>query len=94
MKKNVLGLFLLASALVLLQMSSPARATDEAPKMSKEELKGRLGNPDTIVVDVRAGWTWDGSDLKIKGAVREDPGNVDSWIDTFPRDKTLVFYCS
>ena len=64
----------------------------EAPKITKEEVLGMLGNPDVIIIDVRAGGSWNGSELKIKGAVREDPRNVSLWIDKYPKDKTLVFY--
>jgi rhodanese-related sulfurtransferase len=62
--------------------------------MTKEELKAKLGDPNFIVVDVRFGADWTGSDLKIKGAVREDPGAVESWANKYPKDKTLVFYCA
>jgi hypothetical protein len=66
----------------------------DAPKMTKEELKGLLSNPDLIIVDVRLGRDWTGSDLKIKGAVREDPENIESWANKYPKDKTLVLYCA
>ncbi len=66
----------------------------DVPKMSKEDLQARIGNPDVIIVDVRAGGDWTANDSKIKGAVREDPGKVDSWMDKYPKDKTLVFYCA
>jgi hypothetical protein len=64
----------------------------DVPRMSKEELQPMLGNPDVIIIDVRAGGDWTAKDSKIKGAVREDPGQVDSWIDKYPKDKTLIFY--
>jgi 3-mercaptopyruvate sulfurtransferase SseA len=48
----------------------------EAPRMTKEELKAMFGNPDVIIIDVRAQGDWKESDLKIKDAVREDPGMV------------------
>jgi hypothetical protein len=60
----------------------------EAPKITKEEVLRRLGNSDVIIIDVRSG----GGELKIKGAVREDPKNVSLWIDKYPKDKLLVFY--
>lgn len=66
----------------------------EVPKITKEEVLGMLGNPDVIIIDVRSGGDWNGSELKIKGAVREDPRNVSSWIEKYPKDKTLVFYCA
>jgi hypothetical protein len=66
----------------------------DAPRMTQEELKGLLGNPDLIIVDVRFGRDWTGSDLKIKGAVREDPENIESWANKYAKDKTLVLYCA
>ena len=62
--------------------------------MTKEELKAMLGNPDLIIIDVRYGRDWTDSELKIKGAVREDPETFDSWAKKYPKDKTLVFYCA
>jgi len=66
----------------------------EVPRMTKEELKAMLGKPDLIIIDVRTGSDWTGSDLKIKGAVREDPGNIESWANKYSKDKTLVLYCA
>jgi hypothetical protein len=66
----------------------------KVPRMTKEELKSLLGNPDVIVLDVRIADDWKRSDLKIKGAVREDPEkDYRSWASKYPKDKTLVFYC-
>jgi rhodanese-related sulfurtransferase len=62
--------------------------------MTKEELKGLLSDPDLIIVDVRLGRDWTGSDLKIKGAVREDPENIESWANKYSKDKTIVLYCA
>jgi len=66
----------------------------DVPKMSKEELQAAVGNPDVIIIDVRAGGDWTSSSTKIKGAVREDPPKVTSWMEKYPKDKTLVFYYS
>lgn len=67
---------------------------EDIPRMTKEELKGLMDKPDVIIIDVRANVDWLGSTLKIKGAVREEPRNVNSWVDKYSKDKTLVFYCS
>ena len=69
-------------------------AANDVPRITKEELKPMLGNPDMILVDVRTASSWDESDSKIQGAVREDPKKVSSWADKYPKDKTFVFYCS
>ena len=68
--------------------------SSDAPRMTKEELKAKLDTPDLVVIDVRLGTDWTGGDLKIKGAVREDPQALDSWANKYPKDKTLVFYCA
>ena len=63
------------------------------PRMTKEELKSLLGNPDVIIIDVRTDEGWKESKWKIKGAVREDPEkDISAWADKYPKDKTLVFY--
>ncbi len=65
------------------------------PKMTKEELKPLLGNPDVIIIDVRVEDEWKDAKSKIQGAVREDSEkDIDSWANKYPKDKTLVFYCS
>ncbi len=74
-------------------LAAEASAAD-VPRMSKEELKALLGKPDVIVIDVRSDGDWTPSDSKIKGAVREDPPKVTSWMEKYPKDKTLIFYCS
>jgi hypothetical protein len=66
----------------------------DVPKMSKEELQAILGNPDVIVIDVRSPGDWAPSNTKIKGAIREDPPKVSSWMEKYPKDKALIFYCS
>jgi len=67
-------------------------ARDQAPRMTKEELLPMLGKPNVVVIDVRLGDGWKESDVKIKGAVRQNPTKVSSWMDNYPKDKTLVFY--
>jgi rhodanese-related sulfurtransferase len=76
---------------VVLAMVVPAMS-QEVPRISKEDLKELLGKPDVVIVDVRTGSDWNDSTVKIKGAVREEPDKVDSWIEKYPRDKTLVLY--
>jgi predicted sulfurtransferase len=67
----------------------------DGPRMTKEELKPLLGNPDVIVIDVRIGASWSASKWKIQGAVREDPrAEIEAWAKKYPKDKTIVLYCS
>lgn len=66
----------------------------EAPRMDKDDLKALLGDPDVVVIDVRAYTSWFLASEKIKGAVRENYRNFDGWADKYPKDKTIVLYCS
>jgi rhodanese-related sulfurtransferase len=86
------GMVLFYLAFSLLLITEPFAA--DVSTVSKEELQPMLGNPDVIIIDNRSDHDWTGSSSMIKGAVREDPGKVLTWIDKYPKDKTLVFYCS
>ncbi len=71
-----------------------ALTINSVPKMTIDELKERLNNPDLVVIDVRSAYEWEESAIKIKGAVREDPRKIASWLSKYPENKTIVFYCS
>ena len=65
------------------------------PKMTKEELKSLLGNPDVSIIDVRVEDDWKEAKWKIQGAVREDSEkDINTWANKYSKDKTLIFYCS
>jgi hypothetical protein len=93
MMKNRLFPFMISFLFTFGVFATVALSAD-APRMTKEELKGLFSNPDLIIVDVRFGRDWTGSDLKINGAVREDPENIESWANKYSKDKTLVLYCA
>jgi rhodanese-related sulfurtransferase len=73
-------------------VSSFACAT--APRISKDELRAALGNPQVVVVDDRSGRDWTSSEYKIKGAIRVAPGEEETWAAQYPKDKMIVFYCT
>jgi len=93
-RRKVLAIVVAALIVLIVNTSRYASAEDQIMRMTKEELKGQLGNPGIVIIDVRVGGSWKGSQYKIKGAVREDPTDVNSWITKYPKDKTLVLYCS
>ena len=86
------GVILFSFALGLLIIAEALAAG--VPRISKEELLAMMTNPDVIIIDVRLSGDAANSSSKIKGAVREDPHKVETWMDKYPRDKTLVFYCA
>jgi hypothetical protein len=69
-------------------------ADKDVPRVSKDTLKSWLGDPNLLLIDVRLGGDWQGSDKKIKGARREDPQKVKDWAATLPKDKKIVLYCA
>ena len=81
--------FTVGLAMALL-VSSFACAT--TPRISKDELRAALGNPEVIVIDDRSGSDWTSSEYKIKGAIRVAPGEEETWAARYPKDKMIVFY--
>jgi hypothetical protein len=62
----LMGIIMVFAVFALL--ATPAVA-QEAKRMSIQELKGMLGNPDLVIIDVRKDEDWKSSNVKIKGAV-------------------------
>ncbi|NIQ37628.1 MAG: hypothetical protein GTN81_03440 [Proteobacteria bacterium] len=88
------SLRILAAGLVLaiIGMSIVTAMATEASRMSKEDLKAMLGDPDLVIVDVHLGRDWEESTRKIEGAIRENPKEIESWADKYSQDKTIVLY--
>jgi rhodanese-related sulfurtransferase len=78
----------------LLYTGTEIALANEVPRISKEELKAMLGDPNLIIVDARTAPSWKESNLKIQGAVREDPKDAKSWAEKYSKDKTIVLYCT
>ena len=66
----------------------------DVPRIEGDELKGLLGDPEVVIPDVRRESAWSRSDTKVMGAIRENPEKFDSWVDKYPKDKTVVLYCT
>ena len=79
---------------VLLLGCASFAADKDVALMTKEELRGQMQNPEVMIIDVRTGRDWSGSDQKIVGALRADPKDQDSWPKETFKDKTLVLYCA
>ena len=96
MKRFLLAIMAMAISLGLVGLSAtPLIAEDiaaNAPKITKEELKSKLGDPDLIILDVLVQDQWETVDQKLPGAVHENPEEVDSWANKYKKDKTYVLY--
>ena len=84
------ALFLLLASVLL----SPDVSAADPLRTTKEELKQRLGNPEIVIVDLRSGSDWKGSERKIAGAVREEPNDVGGWENRYTKDKHMILYCA
>lgn len=93
MTSQLTGAFLTMLALTWLVPGPASAADDEAPRITKEELKAKLGDPTVTVIDVRYAPNWKKSNQKIARAVREDPNEIGSWAGKYKKDQMLVFYC-
>ena len=95
MNKVKISIYTMAALICLLlagQSMAGGTGSRETVRISVDDLRAMLGNPDLIVVDVRDPLSWSKSESKILGAVREDTRKVDSWSAKYSKDKTLVFY--
>ncbi len=63
-------------------------------KVTKEELKELLNDPTITIIDVRDTNDWESSNVKIPGAIRENPYDVESWADKYVKDQKLILYCA
>jgi rhodanese-related sulfurtransferase len=93
MKKEV-AILTVASIWIVVGLFAMAYGASEVTRITKEEVKAILGNPETTIIDVRTEKDWNASEFKIEGAVREDPNEVSTWMERYPKDKTLIFYCA
>jgi hypothetical protein len=65
----------------------------EVPRISPEELKGRLDNGEAIlVVDSRSSYEFETE--HIAGAISVPSPEVESHLDDLPRDQEIVLYCT
>ena len=64
----------------------------EIPRVTKEQAKAMMGNPDVVILDCRPVEQWKFSDQKLPGAIHEDPMNVESWAGKYSKDKTIIIY--
>ena len=80
--------------LVSFLLFGEALAVDDIPLVTKDELKAILDVEDVTILDVRRGKDWKSSELKIKGAIRTDPNQIDKWTEILKKENRLVLYCA
>lgn len=73
-------------------VSATTATSKDVSRITKQELRSMLDDPDVIILDVRPEQQWKASELKIRGAIYENPKKVGSWARKYPKDKTLILY--
>ena len=68
--------------------------SQKVPRIAIDELKSRLDDASTVIIDLRAAGDWNASSIKIKGAIREVMANAENWAAKYDKDKTIVLYCA
>ena len=91
---GAIGVFFAVLAAIAAWFGVPSVESVEVPRISIGKTRELLGRPDVIIIDVRTAKSWWRSSTKILHAVREEPGAVEKWGPTYPKDKTLILYCS
>ena len=94
MKKMPIIALLFVAGFVMALYAQTALNPDKVPRISIEDLKQQIDNPNFIIIDVRSSDEWADSTTKVKGSIREDPSKAASWITKYPPNKTIVLYCS
>lgn len=90
--KKLLAISACACVFSLLAGVSPVFPGEK--RVSTQELRDMLGNPDLVIIDVRDELNWSKSGSKIQGANHENPEDVQSWAGKYSKDKSIVLYCS
>jgi len=95
-QKYLMHITIFTVCLLIFGHESVLAATEQIriPEISADKLKQMIGQPKTVIIDVRRPRSWWRSSKKIVTAVREDPSKLDKWAHKYAADMTLVFYCS
>jgi len=89
------GKSLLLPFAALLVLCFSCQSGQDVSRITKDDLKAELGSPNLVLLDVRHGKDWSGSDAKIPGAIRPDVSKpTKEWAKDLPKNKDIVLYCA
>ena len=96
-RATVTILAVLAAVTFLAAFANAAKQSEtkpfpDIPRITIEELREKLADPEVIIIDVRPEQQWNSAKMKIAGAIHEDPAAIESWAGNYPKDKTIVLY--
>jgi NhaP-type Na+/H+ or K+/H+ antiporter len=71
------------------------QSPDDVPRITAEELAGRLqSSTPPVVLDVRSRSTYDHDEGKIPGSIRVLPDDVNEWASGKDQERSIVTYCT
>ncbi len=97
MPKRILffvALCVVSLGLTVTAFAGSAFPGDRAERMEAKELLAEIDSPDIVIIDVRRGSDFNGSELMIKNAVRKAYNDVDSWAKEYKKEQKIVLYCA
>ena len=67
------------------------------PRVAVSDVEARLnlaGAPAIIIADVRSHGYYDEGERRVRGSIRLEPNNLDSFIESLPKDTAIYLYCT
>ncbi|MBZ5537115.1 MAG: VTT domain-containing protein [Acidobacteriia bacterium] len=96
-----LWLFVLALfgyAIRRFRIYSKNRLYREVPRVSVQELAGKLSDPNLsttiLIADARSHGYYEEGSQRIKGSIRIEPASISEQFEKLPRDKEIYLYCT
>jgi rhodanese-related sulfurtransferase len=73
----------------------PEDSTMKPTTMTPEQAREKLDAGERLTfLDARSPKPWDASDVKLPGAIRVPPAEVEHHLGAIPREGTVVTYCT
>jgi membrane protein DedA with SNARE-associated domain len=73
------------------------RLSRSVPRVPVSDVEARIkleGAPDIIIADVRSHGYYDQGEQRVQGSIRIEPNNLDSFIESLPKDTPIYLYCT
>lgn len=74
-------------------LARPGLRLADVQRIEPERLLSMMNDPNVRILDVRTNQDWTEATHKIKGAIREAPGEFSRWALKYPRDLKYILYC-
>lgn len=73
----------------------PAKSEADTHRITVQQLKQKMdANEDIVILDVRSNNSYNTSNVKIRGAIRIDPDQIEAKLKELPKDKEIITYCT